>query len=401
MRHTFVGLCAVLLVIAAPAPGRADVDLWPLFEWSDDAKVVLYPLYVHEGDFLMVAPFYYRTHERRDHHFVWPLVKLSEGRLVRFAPFWFRGENSFTLFPIIHRTDDYTLLSVPPSYLRRDGSAQAVFPLYARTEHALFTFPTYYRTRRPDEPARDALWPLFSWRRDDQQDELDVFLGLAGWSELPDSTTRWLIPLFAQSHDRQTDSRWLWAGFWFQQRTPERVDRVLVPILVYHHDLVREYRWLWAGPWFQTSSPVAHSRFLLPIYVDVVNSVQDSHTTLIGPYFRRVVGERRSNWLIPIFGVTRGPETSMLWVATVIRTRAPEVERDWYFPVYMSTRRAPASGETSRWFALLWPLYERQEVRAADGELLERHRRFLLFSDSYEGGRRTFRLFGIPIIERL
>jgi hypothetical protein len=278
MRRQLTALCALLFVIAAPVSARANIELWPLLERTDDSTVVLYPLYVHEGDFLMMAPFYYRTHQRRDHHVVWPLVKLSEGQLGRVAPFW------------------------------------------------------------------------------------------------------------------------------FQRRTPERVDRVLAPVFVYHHNLVRDNRWLFVGPWFQTSSPVARSRFLIPVYADVANSLQDSHTTLIGPYFRRAHGDRRSHWLFPIFGVTRGGDTSMLWVATVIRTRAPEVERDWYFPLYMSTRRAPASaaaGETSRWFTLLWPLYEREEVRAADGQLLERHRRFLLFSDSYEHGRRTFRLFGIPIIERL
>jgi hypothetical protein len=45
---------------------------------------------------------------------------------------------------------------------------------------------------------------------------------------------------------------------------------------------------------------------------------------------------------------------------------------------------------------------KRSQTRAADGRLLERHRRFAIFSDQQgRSGSRTFRVLGIPIVERM
>ena len=88
-----VSIIAFLIsILAFPRVSRADVDLWPLLETSEDSTTVLYPSYVHESEFLMVFPFFYRTNEGQDYHYLWPLIKVAEGRLTRAAPFWFNSE---------------------------------------------------------------------------------------------------------------------------------------------------------------------------------------------------------------------------------------------------------------------------------------------------------------------
>jgi hypothetical protein len=69
---------SLLLSVCAAAEARADVDLWPFLELSDRQTTVMYPFYVHEGDFMMVFPAYYRTNEGHDHHVLWPLAKHLE-----------------------------------------------------------------------------------------------------------------------------------------------------------------------------------------------------------------------------------------------------------------------------------------------------------------------------------
>ena len=112
----FRRLSLVLALALISLSARAfSIDAWPLLEKTPKSTTVLYPFYVHEGKFLMLFPAYYRTNEGRDQHFVWPLVKTSDGRLTRVAPVWFSGnEKEYVLFPLIWQNEESTFWSVPP-----------------------------------------------------------------------------------------------------------------------------------------------------------------------------------------------------------------------------------------------------------------------------------------------
>ena len=91
-RRLTLGVVVLGLAVAGlPGEARSDVDLWPLLRTTETEMTVLYPFFVREKEFLMVFPFYYR--KEGDHHVLWPLIKASEGRVVRAAPLYFRGEN--------------------------------------------------------------------------------------------------------------------------------------------------------------------------------------------------------------------------------------------------------------------------------------------------------------------
>ena len=151
----------LMLLLAVPGTSRSDVDLWPFLEISDRSTTVLYPFYVREGKFLMMFPFYYRTNEGQDHHFVWPLVKFSEGRLKRILPLWLSPrEGEYTLFPIFRWTPRQILWPVPPIYLKRDGTFRLVPPLYAKRGDTEIVPPSFYRVREEGKPTRIGLWPV-------------------------------------------------------------------------------------------------------------------------------------------------------------------------------------------------------------------------------------------------
>jgi len=149
------GAATLAALLTVPAVASADVDLWPLFEKTEDSLTVLYPFYVKEKSFRMVLPFYYRTNEGRDHHVLWPLFKVSDGRVVRAAPIYYSGEDQaeLTIFPLYKRTKDYTLTLIPPRYTTQDDRAEIVFPLYAWTSEE--------RAQGGETEALDVLWPMY------------------------------------------------------------------------------------------------------------------------------------------------------------------------------------------------------------------------------------------------
>jgi len=170
----------VLTVGAHPRQARAEVDWWPLFQKSEEGMTVLYPLYVREGDFQMIFPFYYRTNQGRDTHLLWPLIKLSEGRIERVAPFWFSADDDeFTLFPLIHRDSDATITLIPPMYTRADGTQTTFVPFYSVSET---------KSLSRSEQSLSVLWPLWSRHvvRDAGGDPIEVhrraFIFSQDWS---------------------------------------------------------------------------------------------------------------------------------------------------------------------------------------------------------------------------
>ena len=114
---------AACLLLGLGAPAAADVDAWPIYQRDASGTTLLYPLFVHEGDFLMVAPFYTRTREARDHHVLWPMLKVSDGRLQRLAPLYFSDQpGEFTLLPLIRQSDAGTFWLLPPAWFLRTES---------------------------------------------------------------------------------------------------------------------------------------------------------------------------------------------------------------------------------------------------------------------------------------
>jgi hypothetical protein len=406
---TIIGLAAL---VAASGDARAEIDLWPLVEISDETTTILFPFYVRdrqsarivrlaEGevevdlggdevdrvepggellglsydelaahgpgplevpDFLMVFPWYYRTHYGRDHHVVWPLFKLSDGRVARVAPLYFGSENRFTLLPLIHRTPDHTFWSIPPAYWRRNGSFQAVFPLYAQFEDELITFPWYYRSRDSQSKV-DSLLPFFHYQRDAFGSRFTSLL-FGRWTS-PSSSTTW-GPLYLRTLSPEVSRIWyfpLWLST--EKRHPD-------------------FSSSWSSFLWLYERKDAHWRD---------GSLLDERRTFLFFLFGKVTQPNRSAiWGDPIFYYERGQDPQHF----------TDVSRTWLFPFWLSTRKTTPDDESLSWYSILWPLFAREETRSRDGSLLERRRSFLFFSDHLDReGRRTFKVLGFPVLERM
>lgn len=83
---------------------------------------------------ILIPPLYYRTNQGKDHHVIWPLVKISEGRLTR-------------VFPIYAS-------SAPDRHL--------VFPLFFYAPGQLWIAPTFWRDVSEEGRSVVSLWPIFN-----------------------------------------------------------------------------------------------------------------------------------------------------------------------------------------------------------------------------------------------
>lgn len=214
----------------ADAPARDGIDLWPLLVANDEETTVLYPLFVHEPGFTLVLPAYARTRDGRDHHLLWPLLKLSDGRLERAAPFWFRrGDGEFTLFPLVHQTRRGTLWLLPPIWLAENAPFQAVFPLYLHDGERWYVAPNFYLDDPPGDDLRVASLGLFDWERRGDERALSIAL-LARGSWGPEGRSALLLPVYGRVESPDEQLHWL--GPVYSRKTPGRHARGVFPFVM-------------------------------------------------------------------------------------------------------------------------------------------------------------------------
>lgn len=330
-------LTASFLGIACLAPriGLADIDAWPLLEIDEDTTTVAYPFFVIDGDLQMFFPLYYRTNEARDHHLLWPLVKVSDGKLTRVAPFYFSAQDDrFTLFPLIHQTRDSTWWLFPPIYLSRDDEFHAVFPLYAHAERTTWIAPNLrLDLNDAGDLTRVRSFGVFDWQRSGAQSELDA-LWIAGYKRGGTRTHTRFLPLFSVTKSPSLSSTWV-------------------------------------GPVNYADGTDAMGRDLsrvcvLPLFC--YDERGDLRKRFVGPWYDWQTEKRRSKGVFGLIGTRR------------------EV--------------APDGNETHELSLLAWS-YSRKIVRSNEGDLIERRRRFLVFTDRMSPEGRSFAILGFPIWEEI
>ncbi len=253
---------SLICLLGLPGTSRSDVDLWPFLEISDRTTTVLYPLYVREGKFLMLFPFYYRTNEGQDHHLVWPIVKYSEGRLKRFLPLWISPkEGEYTLFPIFRWTPREILSAVPPMYLQRDGGFRLVLPLYAKRGDKEVMPPSLYRVREEGKPTRIGLWPVSEYTSSPERRGIHILRFLRmDWGREVFLLRIWPI----LSWHREKDARSFWLIPFHHERSDKHSDTSLYPVFAYRSD--EESMGLWLVPFLYSNSPKAFKSWLFGIF---------------------------------------------------------------------------------------------------------------------------------------
>ena len=426
-----LGLLAGLFLLQQ-APARAGVDLWPLLEISEGRTTVLYPFYVHEGNFLMVFPFYYRTNEGKDAHLAWPLVKISEGRLTRFMPVWYGADKeSFTFFPLIRQTPDYTFWMIPPIEHWGNGQFFAVYPFYARFQSGYFVFPALYRNKtaqedvwgflpfywRASEGDKRTLWALPYYQKRGGGESCTAVLPFFSRTVAAEAESLWVMPYYQlRAPDEVVTKVWpffsrsavgdeesLWLLPYERTRSPQRSSDTVWPVFHRSHDSKGSN--LWFLLYYQMQSPDKYCHIFWPLFERSAEGKKKILWTF--PYYQERSPEGSTTAVWPIFARTRKDETESRWVIPYYQKRGPQETYTALYPLGGFGRKTveAAQGKESGRRTTLWmlgPLFRREMEKSAKGEILSYSRRFLAFSDEKErSGRRVFRILGFPVTERM
>lgn len=429
-----------LLAMFACIPLKAGaLDLWPLLEINDERTMVLYPLYDHEDDFMMVFPFYYRTNQGKDNHIVWPMVKFSEGRLTRAVPFWFAGDKgSFTMAPLIRQTPEYTAWAIPPIYTRHDGQFKAVYPFFAKSPNMLWVAPTYYQ-----KGGSWAVWPLY-WDTQKNGKSSQTIPGLFYSAKTDSSRTLWIVPsyyhkngdalswylfpfyfhnkttstgsdtiplLYYNGHTPNSHSLWIlpsyycrtgneveWdlVPFYFQSRSPEK-SSYKVPF-VYNYESDKHGTDLWLIPFYSKNRENDHATAIYPLwYSSKTGAPGDERSFLwLFPYIGTKTQTSHEEFVLPLYHnrvMTGFKEHDMFLLPWVYGT-SPTKSYSGLLPIYYASKKIEGD-KTKHTFNLLWPIYHRDRTVVA-GKETEYNRRVLIFSDAKKAdGTRGMGIMGL------
>ena len=241
-----IALSALCLALVA-SPAHAEIDLWPLLEIDEDTTTIAYPFYVKDGDFMMVFPFYTRTNEARDHHVLWPLFKVSEGRVVRVAPFYFGGhEGEYTLFPLIRQTQDYTLWSLPPTYISKSSNLKLVFPFYLRADDVRLVFPNLYADTSGGRVNAIGSAGLFDYSRDGEVRSVYSLLWLVGNKWGGHTSRHYIVPFFWK--ESSPDASMLWLAPYHRSQSPDHTTTAVYPF--YRQTETADATQFWLLPYY-------------------------------------------------------------------------------------------------------------------------------------------------------
>ena len=211
----------------------------------------------------MVFPLYTRTNRTRDHHLLWPLVKISEGRLTRLAPLYFAAhEDEFTLFPLIRQTQDYVVWSVPPVYVDRHEKFWTLFPLYLRNDDLHVAFPNLYFENGPDGVRRLGSFGIFDYAREGDDLAVHTLFGIAGVGFGGDTSWSYLAPFYARREDPELEELFILP--YYSARGVERDTTVFFPFYL-RNDTADEHL-LQIGPYYESRSARHETAGVFPFY---------------------------------------------------------------------------------------------------------------------------------------
>jgi len=222
-----LSIIVMIIVQSLHSANAANIDAWPLLEITEDSTTICYPLFVKEKNFQMIFPIYFKTNKGKDYHFCWPLLKISEKRLERALPFWYTESDSFTLFPFIRQTPEYTFWSVPPMYFDKKGRFTAIIPFYITNNNKRFIFPNIYYKKENNNITHFKLFPFVDYVNTKNVSSIN-YCYLWGNKQKKNYLSKWFLPFYYSLKKENLEN--FWALPYFYQKTPNQVSHHIVPV---------------------------------------------------------------------------------------------------------------------------------------------------------------------------
>lgn len=269
---------------------------------------------------------------------LWPLLELSENETTIMYPLYVNEPRFQMIFPFYYKASESRDTHILwPLVKFHDGKLERAAPFYFRDNDNYTFFPVIRQTEDY------TLWfipPMFF----DKDGDFSAIVPLY----IRSNESMFLFPntYWHRDADDEVD-HW---SFWPFMTRDKRGNKDYVRVLNYAHSIKRDKEW-----W-----------------------------TFFPLYFRG-----------------KSDESDTTWMTLYYRSESENRKERCLFPLFHASEEAHSDGSSERTRNYLWPLYRRHEHINKQGEVTHRDRRFLIFSDSRSQTRRTMRIFGIPISERI
>jgi hypothetical protein len=288
-------------------------------------------------------------------------------------PLYSREGDSITSFPFYYRTNkgaDHHVLW--PLVKVSDGQVERVAPFWFGGAEEYTLFPIIHRTRN----STTLLVPPSHWRRDDN--------------------TLVVFPFYARSGK----NRYYAPGIITKHRTAKSGEQELRELTVFpafhyrkYGDGKRQYLdvlFLAQSTWTQSERELK----LFPI-AGIKQGSRDDYVW-VGPYY----SDKDQFLLAPFYYEKETANSSERFILGYFKRESKKRSTTGIVPFYLNERRSYGDGRTKMEIMLFGPVYGKEEVRSATGEILSSKRRFLACSDERDSsGRRQFKILGLPISE--
>jgi hypothetical protein len=276
-----------------------------------------------------------------------------------------RSQADVNLWPLLELSEDETTV---------------LYPLFVNEPRFQMIFPFYYKANE----SRDThlLWPLIKFH--------DGKLQRAAPFYFRDNENYTFFPVI-----RQTEAYTMWfiPPMYFDK---DGDFSAIVPIYI----ASQHAKFLFPNTyWHRDSEGEVDNWCFWPIA---------THDTRDGDDYMRVLNYARSTnadkeWstFFPLYFKGKSADEEETWMLPYYSFESERQSTRCLFPLFHGSNETFANGQSRRTRNVLWPLYHLEEERDAQGKVTSRDRRFLIFSDTRTQFRRTMRVFGIPISERI
>ena len=295
-----------------------------------------------------------------------------------------------------------------------DDSTTVCYPFYVKEKNFKMIFPLYFNTN--DGKDYHFFWPLVKisekrlqraipfWYTENEDFTLFPLI-----RQTPEYTFWSVPPIFFDKKQnfsavipfyiKNENKRFIFPNIYYHKENDVITDLKIFPFVdsVNRNDVKSiNYCYLLGNK----QKKNFYSKWFLPFYYS--NKQKGKETLWALPYYYKKNDHQVINEVVPIYQKIEGKWHRSLRVFNYYHKTEPKWEKTGIFPIYQFKQSQLSKNRSKSVIDMFCFMYRKEIITSEDGKLLERKRRFLIFSDELNSeGKRLFKILGNIISERV
>lgn len=302
----------------------------------------------------------------------WPLLEITEDSTTICYPFYVKEKNFQMIFPIYFKTNEgkdhhyfWPLVKITEKRLKRalpfwlsENEEFTLFPLIRQTpEYTFWSVPPIYFQKNSDFSA--------------------------------------VIPFYIKNKDKI----FIFPNIYYHKSDEKFKNLKFFPFIDYSNDNnFKSTKFCYILG--KTEKENYLSKWFLPFYYSCKKPKKE--ILMVLPYFYKKTSHQVVNEVIPFYLKAKGQWHQHLRILNYYNITDVNWNKTGLFPIFHSMNSKLSNNRLKSVIDLFCSIYRKEIILSDEGKLLERKRRFLIFSDELKhDGKRLFKIFDSIISERM